>query len=327
MKMRTLLLIISLLSVSELVYSQINDSLLILSQEIKIQDYMWDPGTPHRLISMDYDIQIRNDSLLVTRISSDTEIGRDNKRTIRTSSHEFKANNKDIAKIKFLNILKTPKYGDPYYDAKIEIESTGESDIFDSIYEDGTKRKTWHIPILVYKHEDTTKFRQLASLLNRYIIPNENLDEATCAIIENHEWSGERIDAIDNVHLENKIHLNGQELTELAIKNLVADYLKDQNIKGVLGYVVINERDELEILWAEQNKLFKLRKAEDEKPAAFSYIKDNVGTMSDEQLTDLFNILKSQDWQTGRCNDKPRKCSFDVAIKNTHYKEASSNNK
>ena len=291
-----------------------------LTSQTKVKDYIWDPYTPYRLISIEFDIHFNNDSLIVIKNSSDTYIYENKESTITSSSHTYKANITDIGKIDFINNLITPTYGEPYHDCKIEIESIGAQQIFESIYDTGIKRKTWHIPIRVWKHSDSTKFRKISNLLNDYINPKSNNQTKSCLTTKIHEWSGKEIDAIDNINLESPILLNGNICTELEIKNLTKDYLEEQNIKGILGYLVLNEKNQLEILWTEQNNFYKLSKTGNELPIGFLTIKENIGVMTNEQLSELTKILNSQDWKTGQCMGKSQRSYFDLAIKNEKYK-------
>ena len=324
-EMKVLLIFISIILISEDIQSQINDSLFNLTNQIKIEDYIWDPGTPYRLKSVEYDIQIQNDSLIVNEKSSDTSVNRNADRSTTSSTHKYKASVNDIGGIEFLNNLIIPKYGEPFYDSKIEIESLKGHELFESIYNDGTERKSWHIPIRVWRHSDSLKFKQIANLLNKYIKPKSNSVYANCIKDINHEWSGKEIRAIDNINLETPIYLNGEICTELAIQELTSNYLEEQNLKGILGYIVVSELNEIEMFWTEQNNFHTLLNSDNDLPFGYKTMIENIGVMTDEQLEKLIGILSGQNWRAGQCKNKSERSYFDIAIKNEMFKEPGDN--
>lgn len=318
--MKKYIIFISIVFIANKLQSQINDSLFVLVSQTKVKDFVWDPYTPYRLISVAFDIQINNDSLYITNNTINTLKYENEDSEVMSSSHKYIANIKDIGKIDFINNLITPKYGEPFYDCKIEIESIKDQETFDSIYDNGTKRKTWHIPIRVWKLSDSTKFKQISELLNNYVQPNLNYQPADCSTTKNHEWSGKEINAIDNIRTESQIHLNGNLCTEQEIKKLTKELLFNQNIKGILGYLIIDEENQLESVWTEQNNLYILFNSENEIPLGMKTIKENIGTMTNEQLNELTKVLNSQIWKTGKCEGKSQRTYFDFAIKNNKYK-------
>lgn len=325
--MKKYIVFISLVFIANKLQSQINDSLLVLASQTKVKDFVWDSYTPNRLISVAYDIQLKNDSLYITNNSINTFLHENKDPDLMSSTHKYIANIKDIGKIDFINNLITPKYGEPYYDCKIEIESIKDQEAFESIYDSGIKRKTWHIPIRVWKHSDSTKFKQISELLNNYVKPELNYQPADCSKTKNHEWSGKEINAIDNISIETKVHLNSNVCTEQEIKKLTKDFLFDQNIKGILGYIIIDEENQLESVWTEQNNLYTIFNSGNEILLGMKTIKENIGTMTNEQLNELTKVLNSQIWKTGKCKGKSQRTYFDFAIKNNKYKEPGDNNR
>ncbi|MEO1627918.1 MAG: hypothetical protein AAFV25_22405, partial [Bacteroidota bacterium] len=298
----------------------VNDSLKLLSDEVRVVNYVSEPSAPYRLINVQYRISVEEDHLAVDIRNMDIYL-KDNAASDTTrSGMRYKASLADIGKITFVNELRTPRYGDPFYDTSIEVEAVGDEELFDMIYDDGTVRNTWHIPIRVYKHSDSLIFQQMANLLNRHILPDGNRRAATCKEDKRHEWSGKLIEAIDNEHVEVPISLNGKACQEKDIHRLVLEYLKEQNLRGLLGYVVIDESNELQTIWTEQNNFHHLQKAGGDSTPGMRVMMAEIGTMTDEQLGQIRSILSAQEWAAGKCNGEPVRSYVDIAIKNQAYK-------
>ena len=319
--MKALLLVVIFVVVNTQLYSQINDKLKQLTEEVSIENYIWDTLTPHRSKTLDYSITIEADSLFVNLNSLDIfQNSTSNPDTLK-SDMLYKAHVKDVGKIEFINEWRKPKYGDPFYDTFIEIESLRDKEIFDVLYDDGTKVKTWHIRIRVFNHSDSLKFKDISNLLNDHINPSSNTSVANCNVDQDHEWSGEAVNAVDNKNLEVPIYMNGNVCQEKDVQQLVLSYLKEQNLKGILGYFIVNESNEIQTFWTEQNNFYHLKASGAKLPAGMSTLMDNIGVMNDKQLNDILLILKAQKWGTGKCKDKNVTSYFDLAIKNESYKE------
>ncbi|MEM1321556.1 MAG: hypothetical protein AAGG75_14965 [Bacteroidota bacterium] len=321
--MKTSFLIITLLGFTLPLNAQITDSLEYLSQEVSIENYAWDDGAPYRLKSMKYEIMIREDTLLVNLNSTDTHTRSTPKSEVIKSTMKYKAPLEHIGKIHFINEkTKLEPIGEFVYNTKIEIEALRDKELFDIIYDNGTVRNTYHIPIRVYKLSDTLKFKNIVSLLNHHITPENNSIEADCNADQYHEWSGIEINAVFQINLQTPIHMNGSRCQESALQQLISPYLAEQNIKSILGYIIIDEHNNIESIWTEQNNLYRTKQSNKESTVPFYAMKArNLGLMTDQQLNDILSILKSQKWEAGKCGQKGVKSYVDVAFKNKHFKE------
>ena len=305
--------------------AQSNDSLKVYSDLIQVKNDSTCWNCDAAVKSRDYKIKLYDDTLSIEIKAIDSLRWAKNKEDIHTSTVINKMNIKDIQSIDYISIPK--KIFDlEFIDSYIEFTSVRSNPLFKQHYGSKIIEKS-SINLILTNQKDSTHFKNLYKYLKENINIISNQITPNCIKDKIHEWSGKEIDATDNSNLEVPIYLNGKTCTNTNIKKIITNYLIDQNIKGVLGYLVINELNLIEILWTEQYNLNQLFNSHSELPIGFKTMIDNIGTITDNQNEELYKILNSQNWKAGQCDNENVRSYIELEIKNEKYKEPGDNNR
>ena len=299
-----------------LIYAQINDSLKIICDSIQVKQDSTCWSCDALIRSKDYDIKVIDDSICIN-ISSIDSLKFSKSQDVYTSIDEYKLSINDIDRIEYI-IVPKKLYELEWSESYIEFTALRFQPLFK--HRNNTKKfEEASVRLLLTNQKDSTHFKHLYRLLKDNIDVSQNHLLASCARDKFHEWSGKEIDAISITDLEVPINLNGEACTEKGIEKLLLKYLVDQNIKGVLGYLVIDENNQMELIWTEQNKLYKQLNDDNQSYPGIKTMVENIGLISDKQIKDIIQLLEKQNWKSRQCENKNERSYIDIFIKNEKF--------
>ncbi len=286
--------------------AQINNALKTICDSIEVVKDNSDPNFSYLARSRSYDISIVDDTLIVKIFAVDSLLNSSDPRDSRPSLNVYFANINDIGEIKFVS-EKHDSYGIEWIESYVEITALRHYPLIGRIYRNKRIAPTDAFTIRVINQNDTCHFRRLDSLLNDFISVSDNFIPPSCEAEEIgvDEKTRKKISAIAPEGLDKTVRLNDNEDISAELESVLIDYIKEQNIKKLYGYIVINQDSEFTYFDSWQNEMYNHLNTLDSIPAAYSVMRETgYFKITDKQKADVEKILKTLNWSAGECNDK-----------------------
>ena len=301
-----------------LAISQINDSLQILCDSIRVVNDTSDANFKHLSRSRSYNMQMLKDTLTIEIEKIDSLIWSDDPRDHRASAVIYKMNVNDIGEMSYSSKSKE-LYGIKWTESYIEFSALRFYTLFKQIFDHTVTTETDMVKIPVISQRDTAHFKQIVHLLNNHIDIENNYIPPSCKsediLLEGK--NNKKITAIELNNLEKPIALNGSQDLEQEIHQILIGYIEQENIKKIFGIIYINKNDQLEHFHSEQNKMYNYLNTLDTIPSAFKVMRETAYfKITDEQKDHIKKVLEKQKWETGSCGKQKVNSYFDFYIEN-----------
>lgn len=311
-----------------LVEAQINDSLKIICELIEVKNDSTCFNCDAFIKSRNYDIQLFEDTLIIKINSVDSLKWSNDPQDRHVSIDVYKLNINDIKHINYIS-SKKQLYDLNWVESYIEFSTLREYPLFKHKYK-GSIQKTDMIKLHLVNQNDTINFKKLYNffvehldLESNYIPPSCNVENITLNTIV-----PQKINLIEQNNLEEPIRLNGTDNLDQELQRILMDYLVQENLMKLYGDIIINQNNEMIHFESYQNEMHNYLNTLDSIPASFSVLKETgFLKLTDKHKLQIENLLKDQDWKTGKCNKQLVNSYFDFYVENKDYKKPGDNNK
>lgn len=302
--------------------SQINEQLANLCDSISIIDETSGSDYPF-ISSSNYKIQINTDTLVI-EINQTLDMGPDEDSIDRgRSKYTYKMNVNDIQKIEY-SCEKKSSYGIEYFEANMVFSALRFYPLFRAYYKNGIVVKKDMFKVKVINYKDTVYFRQITELLQKHIDTENNYIDPSCIEeeIKLFDRPSIKMNVVPYGNLEEPITLNGQTDLSQEIYQVLIGYLKDENIKKIYGYLIIDDSDKFVSFENFQNQMYNHYNTLDSLSVGQQVLRDmSYHKITDEIKKKIEEILVNQNWKTGSCNNTKVNSYFYFLIENPDYIE------
>ncbi len=303
---KRVIIFLLLLSIFHFGYGQINDKLEKLSQSVSIQNDTSDWNFSDSYRTCNYFFRILNDTLIIEYDESLEKINHRNTKRLDSTIVLQKMFLQDIDSID-MDIFKSEiNISDSLYTSftgEIYIETQREYPLFKRSYNNNAACKTAFVTIPIYKFSDTIIFRNIIEIIKDEAKKHYKELPPNCALSKiTYNKRGDYVEGIKLNSIEKYPTLNDSFNIRQNLNLLIDNYIKENNINLIEGFVIIDTSDQLSTVYIHQEYMSNEFSLEIKKNA--SELTNNLYgfKITPIQYSNFRAMLKRQKWKTGECN-------------------------